>query len=454
MDSEKPIASGSLDDGPINDVELNNKEGSDMGETPEEATPILGGAKKNEPVVAPAPSAEPATAPVAAAPKKKSKAGLIITIIVLAVLLIGGGVAAFLWMTWHESADVAINDAVAKVFEAENKTISANIAAPSAMPVSVKIDGNQADGNFGLSGKISVAGMVDVNFDAAIIKDGKLYVKLDGVKKALKTLPLGQMLGGLSGAEDNGAGDMISSLISSMGEVVDGEWIKVDMSEFGGENKCGAKEISMFLNADATKELAKAYKKNAFIVQKKDSEVKDEDGVKYYTVDFDKEKSAAFKKDLEESELGKTLKKCASSEKTDEEGDGSINETLEKYTVIFGIKPWSHELVSVKLEDNKTISDSPSVKFEIGYEKKEVKEPESAKTIDDLKSKLEEAYKKAMKNYAADYAKKMCQQTYGTYGQSYVDMCVKQVQGSFEKELGGDVDLGELFGGLSGGFNL
>ena len=58
MDSEEPIVSGSLDDSPTEDVELNNKEGSDMRETPEEA-PLFGKAKKSEPVVTPAPSAEP-----------------------------------------------------------------------------------------------------------------------------------------------------------------------------------------------------------------------------------------------------------------------------------------------------------------------------------------------------------------------------------------------------------
>ena len=460
MGENEPATSGSLDGGSNEDVLLNNKEGSDMGETPEE-TPILGASKKAQPVVTPAPSAEPVAAAPAAVPKKKSKAGLIITIIVLVLLLVGGGLAAFFLLTWRESAEVSINDAVTKVLEAENKTVSLNMTAPSAMPVTVKIDGNQAGGNFGGSGKISIAGMVDVDFDMAVIKDGKLYIKVDGLKKALKNLPLGQILGGLSGgSSDSGMGDMLNSLISSLGEVIDGEWIKVDVSQFGGENKCGASEFSMLLNEDASKVLAKAYKNNAFVIQKKDSEVKDKDGVKYYVVDVDEEKSKAFKKEIEESDLGKTLKKCVQTENKGEEAevdassDSSIVDSFKKYTVVLGIKPWSHELVSVEFQDNQTKSDSPSVKMEVGYEKKEVKEPENAKTLDDLKTKLEEAYKKAMKSYASDYAKKMCQETYGTYGQAYVSMCIKQVEGSLEKELGGEVDFGEILGGLGGGLSL
>ena len=283
MDSEEPIVSGSLDDSPTEDVELNNKEGSDMGETPEEA-PLFGKAKKSEPVVTPAPSAEPVAAAPVAAPKKKSHAGSIITIIVLVLLLVGGGVAAFLWMMWHESAETSINDAMAKTFEVKDRTISGTLTTGgSAGGIKVTFDGVQSDGNFGGSGKLSFAGLVNVKFNASMMKDGDIYFKLDGVKDALKTLPIGDIIGSFAGGSSNTNGmdvsELISELVGPVAEVIDGEWIKVSADDLGGITKqgseCDYNGVLGIFSGDAAKEVTEAYKKNTFIVQKKDSEVED-----------------------------------------------------------------------------------------------------------------------------------------------------------------------------------
>lgn len=461
MDSEEPIVPGSLDDGQNEGIINNNNdvnEGSDM-DTSGEATPILGG-KKSEPVVAPAPSAEPvASAPVAAAPKKKSHAGLIITIIILAVLLIGGGVAAFLLLMARETPEVAINDAITKVFEAENKTISGTVTSNNgSMPVTIKIDGAQAGGDFSASGTITVAGLVNIDYSAAMIKDSNLYIKLDGVKKALKNLPLEQLFGG-SSSSSSSMTELFGSIIESVGEVVDGEWIKVNIADLtgGSDSKCGASEISMFLNGKASKELAEAYKKNAFVVQKKDSEVKEEDGVKYYEIEVNDEKSAAFKKAIEETEFGKSLKKCVVNEGTEEEDsskDASIVDSIKgKNAKIFiGVKPWSHDLVALKVE-NTDKSDKANADFKIGYEKKSIEEPSNAKTLDEIKGKLETAIKNGYADYIKSYAKKICQSAYGAYGSTYVDACVKQYTSSLEGQMG-DFSIEDLMSGLGGGFNL
>jgi hypothetical protein len=455
MDSEEPIVSGSLDDSPTEDVELNNKEGSDMGETPEEA-PLFGKAKKSEPVVTPAPSAEPvATAPVAAAPKKKSHAGLIITIIVLVLLLVGGGVAAFLWMMWHESTETSINDAVAKTFETKDRTISGTLTTGgSTGGIKVSFDGVQSDGNIGGSGKLSFAGLIDVKFNASMMKDGDIYLKLDGVKDALKTLPIGDIIGSFAGGSSTSGMDvsgLITEIAGPVAEVVDGEWIKISADDLGGISKestnCDYNEVLGIFSGDAAKEVAEAYKKNAFIIQKKDTEAEDKDGVKYYTVELDEKKVSAFSKAIKDSDFGKKLSACTSKETEDSE---EANFVANKDTKIrLGIKPWSHELVAVEVESKSEQTGEVKANFEIGYEKKSVEEPSSAKTIDQIKGKIESAIKKGLSNYMTSYAKQICQSTYGAYGSAYVEACVKQVSGS----LGDfdDLSLEDIFGG---GFNL
>ncbi|MBP5634277.1 hypothetical protein J6X09_01100 [Candidatus Saccharibacteria bacterium] len=455
MDSEEPIVSGSLDDSPTEDVELNNKEGSDMGETPEEA-PLFGKAKKSEPVVTPAPSAEPvATAPVAA-PKKKSHAGLIITIIVLVLLLVGGGVAAFLWMMWHESAETSINDAVAKTFEAKDRTISGTLTTGgSAGGIKVTFDGAQSDGNFGGSGKLSFAGLIDVKFNASMMKDGDIYFKLDGVKDALKTLPIGDIIGSFAGGSSSTNGmdvsELISELVGPVAEVIDGEWIKVSADDLGGITKqgseCDYNGVLGIFSGDAAKEVTEAYKKNTFIVQKKDSEVEDKDGVKYYVVEIDEKKATAFGKAIKNSDFGKKLSACTSKETEDSEEASFVANKDTK--IRLGIKPWSHELVAVEVESKSKQTGEVKANLEIGYEKKSVEEPSDAKTVDKIKSKIESAIKKGLSNYMTSYAKKICQSTYGAYGSAYVEACVKQISGSL-----GDFDdysLEDLFGN---GFSL
>ena len=404
-----------------------------MRETPEE-TPILGGAKKSEPVVTAAPSAEPVAAPVAAAPKKKSHAGLIVTIIILAVLLIGGGVAAFLWLMWHESAETSINDAMAKSFEVKDRTISGTMNVGQMGGVKITLDGSQSDGNLGGSGKISLgAGLVELKFNAALIKGGDIYIKLDGIKDALKNLPIGDLLGsffGMSGANTGGVNnsEVLNMIISEIGEVVDGEWIKItakDIKTAGPEdgNGCDYNEVLGLVNGDAPKELAETYKKNPFIVQKKDSEVKDEDGVKYYEVEIDEEKMTNFTKGVKDSDFGKKLAKCSASSDGEEKGEEGTFKANKDTKIYLGIKPWSHELAAIKLENDKQ---SVSAKFEIGYEKKAVEEPSKAKTIDDLQKKIEKAMQDAYTKYLTKYMN-----NYGNYGGGYGGYSLDDLSGLY-----------------------
>ena len=52
--------------------------------------------------------------------KKKSKTGLIVALVVVIFMLIGGGVAFFVWMLSHESPENILNDSITKLLTAED----------------------------------------------------------------------------------------------------------------------------------------------------------------------------------------------------------------------------------------------------------------------------------------------------------------------------------------------
>jgi hypothetical protein len=195
------------------------------------------------------------------------------------------------------------------------------------------------------------------------------------------------------------------------------------------------------------------YKKHRFLSIDSDAKVEEKDGIKYYTIKSDKEESKKFKEEAEQDEALEGLVKCFGDSSlgvadddydyadelnkifSDDSGTTEIKkEDSEDKVVVFGIKPWSHELVNVEIssKDNSNLS----AVIKISYDKKEVVAPEGAKSIDDLKKDIEESLKGAI----TSYIDKICEEYGSTYGESYVSLCKTSAMQSL-----GDFDLGDIF---------
>lgn len=418
---EGAIGSGDLSNNEKGESLVNNEVNMNGGETP-----IIGGSKVQE-----APVAAPAAAP-AAAPKKKSHVGLIITIIVITLLLIGGGVAAFLWIMWHESGDVALNDGVAKMLEAENLTFSGTIKQDKSNGMNIKLDGAMAGDLVSANGKIGASGY-NADFDMVYSKDGKAYIKFGGLKDLLAALPLADLMGGTG---DETSGKLINTILGAIADEIDGEWIvfkESDLKKYTGSasSSCSTDTIMGLFTSGSKEAIANAYKENSFIVIDDSAEVKEVDGVKYYKIKIDGEKKKAFTEATKDIEAVKSLNKCKTSESTSKDSTEDLTGDLR-----IGVKSWSHELAGIQGSSKDSEGNKTNFDIKFNYDKKDISVPSNAKTTEELTSSLESAIKKGVSGFAKEYAKTLCESSYGSYGQQYVNMCIEQVEKSLEESMG------------------
>ena len=400
----------------------------------EEGAPIFGKKKvvKQEPVAAPAPAPAPAeqpvvaAAPAGAAPKKKSKAGLIVTLCIIFVLLIGGGVAAFLWLMSREAPETMVNDAIAKIYESENFGVTSSIDVEgNGVEGKFDFDIAKAGENLKLEGTLKIDG-AKLEIDAIQYKS-ETYLKVEGLSNIdivsyIKKTEAGSSLTGAQGT-------MLEKVFKYVGEAVEGSWVKFDASMISGllgnSGDCSV-DVSTLLDTDTSK-VKDAYEDNAFIARDDKTDVVEKDGVKYIKVKIDKEKSKSFGKAL----LGDkcTVKSDDSSEEKD-------------YSITLGVKPWSHDLSVIRINDGKKDYD-----LKVDFDKKDITKPEGAKSILTLGTDVEKAFKKAMSESAEAITKETCQSNYGAYGSAYVEMCIEQtlptVKNYFEQ-----MNIGELFAPL------
>ena len=379
-----------------------------------------------------------------AAPKKKSKAGLIITLVIVALLLIGGVVGFFIWMSIVEAPENALKDSLAKFWTSENVQMSGNFTMDNdGTKYEISFDGAKSEGNIGGSGKIKTkynGANVDIDFSASYIKGGTLYAKIDGLEKVVKSLNLGSDSSSVMG----GYSELLSSILGTVVETIDGQWYKIAASDLKDVSaaeglSCMLENLDGAVSKDSMQSVADVYKKHPFIAMDKDAEVKEEDGVKYIPVTVNKDDSKKFIDELRKIDGFKKIAACSESESEDDDLDFD-EEDSDKTKMTLGVKAWSHELVSAELEKDGDNAGKLSVKM--SYDKKEVAVPNDAKSISELGTEIEKSLKTAM----TSYVEKMCSQTYASYGQNYVDLCKQSAMNQM-----GDFDISQMLGGLLGG---
>lgn len=238
------------------------------------------------------PMSNPSGFAAAGAPKKKSKIGLIITLCVLGVLLIGGAVAGILFLNWRNSDEVVLTDAVTDTLNLRAATITGDISFEFA-------EAEQGIKSFHLTSNNKTAlvpsssesnlkitleddSVVEMDVSSVILSDGVLYFKIAGLGTVLEDLGLTS-----SFSLDQTAIASIESII----EKVDDQWIKIAFDELLESEMLSSMVESIDteaydcsiaaiknLNTDASRsDLIDLYKEYPFVDATKRSETKEGD---------------------------------------------------------------------------------------------------------------------------------------------------------------------------------
>lgn len=313
------------------------------------------------------PIAQPALPPQMAMGQRKSKAGLIIAIcaVILVVLLAIAGATAY---AFYQKPENVLLDAVSKL--------------PLATKVSTKTTVNsnfsyEADGvnikfkKFTFDTGAENAPKLDANAELALEVNGKeLSLRASGL------------------ATDNGTVYFkVDNIVSSIKETlsilhqklpaqaekhlkkIDGKWAKYSLADVRKQDKKSADQLQCVIDAykkyskddKAKHQISSVYKKHSFIII--DKEVKSQNGNFGYDVSVDDDKAEAFWKDFRETSFAKSVESCApnvSSSSSDTYKSAKKAKSKADATMTVWVSQWSHELrgVDVKATNLKTDSHS------------------------------------------------------------------------------------------------
>lgn len=311
-------------------------------------------------------------------PEKKKKTGLIAAIIAALVVLIGGGVAAAMVMMNMNKSDpvmAAMNkimsgEAPDKVAIDGNIDIAINnnfspiseikIALNSKVVTTSAVNESVAK----VTATLRNIGDLEIEFDEVYAGNGDLYFKIDGAKSALEKSGLlyllnlaGQTQNSLDCGEDeycqveelkdncdpemnctleeisddeyyilgDGGQSMLSentlmyfaSLAGSVIEVIDGEWLKVSVSDLGNwsDGMVADSNISCITNLVSnintnSNSAAELYKKYPFLSSTKEGVTLESKQYPVYQISVDSENFANYVNSIQNSELTADLYSC------------------------------------------------------------------------------------------------------------------------------------------------
>ena len=342
--------------------------------------------------------------------KKKTKKTLILAI-VAGLLLISAITAAILFFIRYNQPEVVAFDSVKNVYKAENVladgTIRVDVDTEEDAIKNIEIKLNSTTTN-----KTTNSTTADINITAtddtkinlkvseAFMKDGVIYIKLDGIQKAIKKLE-----------QESNEIKTYTSMFEKSIKLADQQWWKISVPDVMKhlENKkliqdgssiseaytCIIDELNSQDNLDQVFDI---YKDNQFINIEKytDNKVTATQGGRLYKLKVDAQKTVDFSKALQDSDTVKKLSNCA---KKIDEGETSIETDIEKEDldisevkneiedlpeVILEISNWQHKLLRIYSESKE--NDSTSITdISLSYPKNtEIRAPENAKSVTKL----------------------------------------------------------------------
>ncbi len=425
-----------------------------MGATP--ATPVAS-AESMQAAVATTPQPIPAGMPTSSAPvttaaptmgaqPKKKKTGLIITLIVLFVLLIGGAIFGVIWYNQHEAPERQVSDAI-------NNLLTAPILGTTSSETTAADDGNLPMLGLSIqSNKMTPDLKGETVKGSFAIKDAQsFYVRLNGITSVAS-----------ESAVDEDATEeekkLAEDLMNKFKEILEDKWISIKLESSESEGYECLMEASNKLSSEAFRnKLSELYYANEFVALKEGSTIESRDGINYYEVEIDETKSDAFGEALEETDEVKELSTCVSdvmtsillggsssssssnsstdsAYKSSKDLDGD-DDTVEK--ILLGIAPWTHELKAIEVQVTDANDGESYVKFAINFDSINSNDLGSASDIKDVYESLMSAYKEAVKEYTKISIREYCEEYeeedyLSLLGYDSVDECVDGFMEEYE----------------------
>lgn len=335
---------------------------------PAPATPV-------EPAVPVTPTENPAT-PAAtppvdnpAKPQKKINKPLIIGASAAAALLVGGGIAFAIYRTQPEL--VAL-DAVSNFLSAENVTTSGSVDITSDSDIDSSTFGvksivvnfvSETSGANNSTEATAVATMNDdskisLDFGETFMSDGKLYLKVSGIKEAIDALPqeysetVGQYLGNIVDRIDGTWWEVsLSDILEASKDTISETYAKQIQAVYD----CGLQTLEETRSSD---EIADLYKDHRFIQVENysGSDIQASNGGSLYAISLNNEELASFTKGIGDTAIANNFVTCinnvegmnseikASDAFKDVKADDfkEISENLPD--LVLEANPWTHNL--------------------------------------------------------------------------------------------------------------
>ncbi len=322
----------------------------------EPSTPVVSEAPADpQPeVLATTPLATPLATPPVGPVKPKKKQFMVAAIVAaILVVLIGGGASAY--FLWYQKPEKVVLDATLGLLSAshvQSKTVvtsDSELAPGTGTNIKLKKISFDTKATSSVNGEFDASLTVSLNGrdyttggKAMIIDNGDVYFQLNGIKELIQKFI----------ADFSGSGTALSAQAQAdLGKLQD-KWVKVTKSDLGDAGKtyqCFVDTYKKYENdKKVEQEMLDAYKKNPFVSIK--NSVASKDGNLGYNVTFDKDTARKFAKAVDDTTVGKELKKCdtsssvsdaASSVDTPSSADGTT------FTATVWVSQWTHTLKGI-----------------------------------------------------------------------------------------------------------
>ena len=360
--------------------------------------------------------AQQPAAPQPAPVKPKNTKLLIIIASIVAVVLLGSGVAAY--NLWYQNPDKVVHDGFVNAL-----THKGSLTADGTVTVgndtmdgkyvlnAMRTDKNEATGTLSVSMKIKEGGLkgqtIDLQGAGMYAADGTVYFKVTNIKKTVDTIidkyvsdladRYQQMGYQITEAQQQSAREAMHKQIDGSIAKLENQWIKVSASDMedddAKEYKCYTDAFKKVSTKENTKELTDVYKKNQFIVVGK--KLGSKDGSLGYDVTIDKTKAKAFGEATKNTAVAKALDACEDKDgKKTTESATEKSDSTETKTFQVWVSRWSHQLTKVVYEGvttDESDGDKTTVKVDLGLKYGNggtIETPANAKTLDEVKDSL------------------------------------------------------------------
>ena len=426
----------------------------------------------------PAPVAQPYGAP------KKSHAGLIIGIVVL-VLLVLGGIGGFLFYQSHEKTERVIADGLIQFLSAKELTANTTFT--------VKNTGEDLEETDFETMKFTLVSSKNAKLESSM--DATAEIKLhgyDAIKVQGEAMEGENAIyfrvkdtGNLSSfaakiyADEGGEESVdIKSIFESMFASIGDSWYEIpyDKIDSTGRMKktvdCVREKASKISEDENIKKITSIYESYPFISVSKDAKIEKVNGYKKYPLTIDEDKAEDFFDKLGDEEFMKEIETCGEEEVEtnsriyddydyddddydygyDDYDDDYTSDVVvepkekkdeEKYNVVLGIKPWSHELVWVGFDYEKKSESYYGTNVKLDGEinlsyTSNVATPGDTKSIDELVETVQKSINDSSKKI---YYENYCTAEKNYSGYANENDCKQAVDEAFGEEAeSGDLE--------------